>query len=63
LLLPAHKVYEGDVRYDEKTEPHCLAKFIADEFATFKGLQTVFARGKNNYYSKNALFYRLHLAL
>ena len=37
LLLPAYKIYEGDVRFDEKLEPHILSRFISDEFATFKG--------------------------
>ena len=37
LLLPAYKIYEGDVRLEEMTEPLCLSKFISDEFATFKG--------------------------
>ena len=37
LLLPAYKIFEGDVRYDDKPEPHILSRFITDEFATFKG--------------------------
>ena len=37
LLLPAYKIYEGDVRYDEKPEPHILARYITEQFATFKG--------------------------
>jgi hypothetical protein len=46
LLLPAYKIYEGDVRFDETPEPHCLAHFISDEFATFKGEFRTFTSGK-----------------
>ena len=37
LLLPAHKIYEGDVRYSETPESNSFAQFLTDEFATFKG--------------------------
>ena len=37
LLLPAYKIYEGDVRYSETPEPNSFAHFLADEFATYKG--------------------------
>jgi hypothetical protein len=37
LLLPAYKIYEGDVRYSETPESNSFAQFLTDEFATYKG--------------------------
>ena len=37
LLLPAYKIYEGDVRYSETPEPNSYERFFQKEFATYKG--------------------------
>jgi hypothetical protein len=37
LLLPAYKIYEGDVRYSETPEPNGFERFFQKEFATYKG--------------------------
>ncbi len=37
LLLPAYKIYEGDVRYSETTEPNGFERFFQKEFATYTG--------------------------
>ena len=38
LLLPAYKIYEGNhnLMDDSVVEPHCLAQFLTEEFATHK---------------------------
>ena len=36
FLLPAHKVYEGDVVLQDRTEPYMLSRLIGEEFSTHK---------------------------
>ena len=37
LLLPAYKIYDGDVRLSDTPEPHSMTRFITEKYATYKG--------------------------